>query len=139
MKAIKSMLGRGRGHGGFKTAYDVFHQGKLKKLVRPGPRRQAGVTFTTDWVQVHINVVHDYRGMKYALHKLLAGDCRLIASDDIEVVGVDPGRRDVVTTCNLSVPIGTPGRHWRCAHSTIDPRPRTLDPAPCTRCCIRCC
>ena len=92
-------------------AYEIFDQKKLKKLLRPGPRRKAGTTFITDGVQVHLHVWHDPHHRRFAMTGLHPEDSRF--AGDLEIVGVDPGRRDVVTVCNTSVPEGSPGRYWR--------------------------
>jgi len=96
---------------GLQDAYEVFDQKKLKKLLRPGLRRKAGTTFITDGVQVHLHVWHDHHHRRFAMTGLPPEDSRF--AGDLEIVGADPGRRDVVTVCNTSVPEGSPGRYWR--------------------------
>ena len=96
-----------------KDVYDIFDKDKLRKLVRPGPRRKTGVTFSTDGVQVHVSVLGDFHHVRHALSNLHPGDHRLEFDPEVEVVGVDPGRRDIVTTSNMSVPVGSLLRHFR--------------------------
>ena len=116
--------------------YDIFEKDKLRKLVGagegPGPRRKTGVTFITDGVQVHVCVLRDFHNVRHVLTNLHHGDHRLELDPQVEVVGLDPGRRDIVTTSNTSVPVESPLRYfrWVAAHIPSTLRPAPLRPAP---------
>ena len=110
-------------------AYNIFDPKKLRSILRHDrDMHKLGVTFTTDGVQVHLQLIHDFklRGKTFNESRVENDDVRL-DPDLFEIVGVDPGENAILTAHNIDAPEGYKDNDfsiskggWRCMRGSSD-------------------